>query len=85
MTLKASIPVNKEVLAGAYSSSWDGAKVFADSLTYAKLKPSFKGYDEFTTTLQNELDTHVFNAPDKTAKDALASVVPALNDILAKQ
>jgi multiple sugar transport system substrate-binding protein len=85
MTLKASIPVNKEVLAGPYSSSWDGAKVFADSLSYAKLKPSFKGYDEFTTTLQNELDTNVFNAANKTAKEALASVVPALNDILAKQ
>jgi multiple sugar transport system substrate-binding protein len=85
MTLKASIPVNKEVLAGPYSASWDGAKVFADSLTYAKLKPSFKGYDEFTTALQNELDTNVFNAANKTAKAALDSVVPALNDILAKQ
>jgi multiple sugar transport system substrate-binding protein len=85
MTLKASIPVNKEVLAGPYSSSWDGAKVFADSLTYAKLKPSFKGYDEFTTTLQNELDTNVFNAANKTAKEALDTVVPELNDILAKQ
>src|SRR3954452_2797346 len=85
MTLKASIPVNKEVLAGPYSSSWDGAKVFADSLTYAKLKPSFKGYDEFTTTLQNELDTNVFNAANKTAKDALATVVPQLNQILAAQ
>jgi multiple sugar transport system substrate-binding protein len=85
MTLKASIPVNKEVLAGPYSSSWDGAKVFADSLGYAKLKPSFKGYDEFTTTLQNELDTNVFNAANKTAKEALASVVPDLNAILAKQ
>ena len=85
MTLKASIPVNNEVLAGAYSSSWDGAKVFADSLTYAKLKPSFKGYDEFTTTLQNELDTNVFNAANKTAKDALSTVVPQLNSILAGQ
>ncbi len=85
MTLKASIPVNKEVLAGPFSSSWDGAKVFADSLSYAKLKPSFKGYDEFTTTLQNELDTNVFNAANKTAKDALASVVPQLNALLAQQ
>ena len=77
MTLKASMPVNKEVLAGPYSSSWDGAKVFADSLTYAKLKPSFKGYDEFTTTLQEELDTNVFNAANKTAKDALGDGGPA--------
>ena len=83
MQLKASLPVNKEVLAGPYATSFDGAKVFADSLAYAKLKPSFKGYDEFTTTLQEELDTNVFNAPNKTAKDALASVVPALNALLA--
>jgi len=83
MQLKASLPVNKEVLAGPYASSFDGAQVFADSLSYAKLKPSFKGYDEFSTTLQNELDTHVFNAPDKTAKDALAAVVPELNAQLA--
>jgi multiple sugar transport system substrate-binding protein len=83
MQLKASLPVNKEVLAGPYASSFDGAQVFADSLAYAKLKPSFKGYDEFATTLQEELDTNVFNTPNKTAKDALASVVPALNALLA--
>ena len=83
MQLKASLPVNKEVLAGPYATSFDGAKVFADSLAYAKLKPSFKGYDEFATTLQEELDTNVFNAPNKTAKDALASVIPALNALLA--
>ena len=85
MQLRASLPVNKEVLAGPYATSFDGAKVFADSLAYAKLKPSFKGYDEFTTTLQEELDTNVFAAPNKTAKDALASVVPALDAVLAKQ
>jgi multiple sugar transport system substrate-binding protein len=85
MQLKASLPVSKEVLAGPYSTSFDGAKVFADSLAYAKLKPSFKGYDEFTTTLQEELDTNVFNNPNKTAKDALASVVPALDALLAGQ
>ena len=83
MQLKASLPVNKEVLAGPYATSFDGAQVFADSLAYAKLKPSFKGYDEFSTTLQTELDTNVFNAPNKTAKDALAAVVPALNALLA--
>jgi multiple sugar transport system substrate-binding protein len=85
MQLKASLPVSKEVLAGPYATSFEGAKVFADSLAYAKLKPSFKGYDEFTTTLQGELDTNVFNAPNKTAKDALASVVPQLNALLAGQ
>ena len=85
MQLKASLPVSTEVLAGPYASSFEGAQVFADSLAYAKLKPSFKGYDEFTTTLQEELDTNVFNAPNKTAKDALASVVPELDALLAGQ
>jgi multiple sugar transport system substrate-binding protein len=85
MQLKASLPVNKEVLAGPYAASFDGAKVFADSLEYAKLKPSFRGYDEFATTLQNELDTNVFNAPNKTAKEALDTVVPQLDALLAGQ
>ncbi|HET7829456.1 MAG TPA: extracellular solute-binding protein, partial [Candidatus Limnocylindrales bacterium] len=83
MQLKASLPVNKEVLAGPYAQSFDGAQVFADSLEYAKLKPSFKGYDEFATTLQNELDTNVFNVPNKTAKEALGDVVPKLDALLA--
>ena len=73
----------KQVLADQYATSFEGGKTFADALSYAHLKPSFKGYDEFTTTLQEELDTNVFNNPNKTAKDALASVVPALNALLA--
>ena len=51
--LKASVPVNKEVLARPYADRFDGAQVFADALGYAHLKPSFKGYNEFTTTLQD--------------------------------
>ena len=47
------------------------------------LKPSFKGYNEFTTVLQTELDENVFNTPNKTAKDAIASVNDQLNQILA--
>ena len=85
MQLKASLPVNKEVLAGPYASSFDGAKVFADSLAYAKLKPSFRGYNEFSTALQSELETNVFNATTKTAKQALTDVVPQLDAILAAQ
>jgi multiple sugar transport system substrate-binding protein len=83
MTLKSSIPVNTEVLTGPFATSYDGAKVLADALSYAHLKPSFKGYDEFTTALQNELDTHVFNAPDETAEAAIANVKDQLNSILA--
>jgi multiple sugar transport system substrate-binding protein len=83
MQLKASLPVSKEVLAGPYASSFDGASVFADSLSYARLKPSFRGFDEFTTTLQGELDTNVFNEPNKTAAQALADIVPQLDALLA--
>ena len=43
MQLRAALPVSKEVLAGPYAASFEGAKVFADSLAYAKPKPSFAG------------------------------------------
>jgi multiple sugar transport system substrate-binding protein len=83
MALKASLPANKEVLTGAFAKSYDGAAVLADALGYAHLKPSFKGYNEFTTALQAELDEHVFNAPDETAAQAVAKVKDQLNKILA--
>jgi len=82
MALKASLPVNTAVLTGSYSSSFDGAAVLAGALAYAHLKPSFKGYDEFTTALQGELDEHVFNAPDETAAEAVAKVKDQLNQLL---
>ena len=85
MALKASLPVNTEVLTGPFATSFDGAKVLADALSYAHLKPSFKGYNEFTTALQGELDEHVFNAPDETAADAVAQVKDQLNQILSGQ
>ena len=85
MELKASLPANKEVLAGPYGQSFDGAKVLADAIGYAHLKPSFRGYDNFTTTLQTELDENVFNAANKTARQAIDAVLPSLNEILAKQ
>jgi len=77
------VPVNKQILSTTYPSAFDGAQVFADALAYAHLKPSFKGYNEFATTLQTELDENVFNAPNKTAKDAISSVNDQLNQILA--
>jgi multiple sugar transport system substrate-binding protein len=83
MALKASVPVNKEILATSYPASFDGAQVFADSLAFAHLKPAFAGYNEFNTLLQTELDENVFNAPNKTAADAIAAVNEELNGILA--
>jgi multiple sugar transport system substrate-binding protein len=85
MELKASLPANKEVLAGPYASSFDGAKVLADTLAYAHIKPSFKGYDEFATTLQTELDANVFEEPKETVRQAIDKVLPKLNEILAGQ
>jgi multiple sugar transport system substrate-binding protein len=85
MALKASLPANKEVLAGPFASSFDGAAVLANALTYAHLKPSFKGYDAFATALQGELDPHVFSAPDETAAAAIDNVKAQLNQILAGQ
>ena len=83
MQLKASLPVSKEVLAGPYATSFDGAQVFADSLAYAKAKPSFAGYEEYTGILQTELDENVFNANNKTAKEAVDTVAPQLDALLA--
>jgi multiple sugar transport system substrate-binding protein len=85
MELRASLPANKEVLAGPYSSSFDGAKVLADAISYAHIKPSFKGYDEFATTLQTELDANVFEARKETVRQAIDKVLPALNAVLAGQ
>jgi multiple sugar transport system substrate-binding protein len=85
MELKASLPANKAVLHGPFASSFDGAKVLADALAYAKIKPSFKGFNEWTTELQNELDEDVYNNPNKTARQAVDIVLKKLDDILASQ
>ena len=84
MQLKAAVPVDKSVLAGAYTTAFPGSEVFAASIADAHLKPSFRGYDEWTTALQAELDTNVFNAPNKTVREAIDSVLPELDQILAK-
>jgi multiple sugar transport system substrate-binding protein len=85
MELKASMPANKEVLAGPFATSFDGAKVLADAIAYAHIKPSFKGYNDWTTALQTELDANVFTEARKTAKQALTDVLPNLDEILAGQ
>jgi multiple sugar transport system substrate-binding protein len=81
-SLKASMPANKQVLTGQYATSFDGGKTFADALAYAHLKPSFKGYNEFSSMLQDELDTKVFNDNAMTAKAALDEVTPGLQKLL---
>ena len=85
MDLKASLPANKAVLTGPFATSFDGAKVLADAIAYAHIKPSFKGFNDWTTALQTELDANVFTEPKKTAKQALTDVLPKLDEILAGQ
>lgn len=85
MELRASLPANNEVLAGPYGSSFDGAEVLADAISYAHIKPSFVGYNDFTTILQTELDANVFIEPNKTAREAIDTVLPELNALLAGQ
>jgi multiple sugar transport system substrate-binding protein len=85
MELKASLPANKAVLSGPFATSFDGAKVLADAIAYAHIKPSFKGFNDWTTALQTEIDANVFTEPKKTAKQALTDVLPALDKILADQ
>ena len=82
--LKASMPANKAVLSDVYATSFDGGKTFADALAYAHLKPSFKGYNEFSTALQDELDSKVFNDKVLAAKAALDEVTPNLVSILGQ-
>jgi multiple sugar transport system substrate-binding protein len=85
MELKASMPANKAVLTGPFATSFDGAKVLADAISYAHIKPSFKGFNDWTTALQTELDTNVYTTPNKTAKQAVTDVLPDLDSILASQ
>ena len=61
-----------------------GGKTFADALSYAHLKPSFKGYNEFSTALQDELDSKVFNDNQLTAKAALDEITPQLQQLLGQ-
>ena len=82
--LKASMPVNMQVLTGQYATSFDGGKTFADALSYAHLKPSFKGYNEFSSALQDELDSKVFNDNQLSAKAALDEVAPQLQQLLGQ-
>ena len=82
--LKASMPANKQVLADTYATSFDGGQTFAGALAYDHLKPSFRGYNEFTTALQDELDSKVFNNNQMTAKAALDEITPTLKGLLGK-
>ena len=57
-------------------------KVFLDALEYARVKPSFRGYEEWSTVVGDGL----YNVwiGDAAISDALAELVPAADEILAK-
>ena len=80
-----SMPANKAVLTGPFSTSFDGAKTLADAIAYAHIKPSFKGFNDWTTALQTELDANVYNANNETARKAIDNVLAKLDSILASQ
>jgi multiple sugar transport system substrate-binding protein len=56
-------------------------KVFLDALEYARTKPSFKGYEEWSGIVGEEL-AMVWSG-DKSIEDALADIPPAADDVLA--
>ena len=86
MQLKAAVPVDKSVLAGRLRHGIPGLRrVRRDpSLTPTSSRRS-AATTSGPTALQEELDTNVFNAPIKTAREAIDSVLPELDGILAKQ
>jgi multiple sugar transport system substrate-binding protein len=57
-------------------------KVFLDALEYARVKPTFRGYEEWSTVVGDGL----YNVwiGDAAISDALAEIVPAADEILAK-
>ncbi|MEO8609337.1 MAG: sugar ABC transporter substrate-binding protein [Chloroflexota bacterium] len=57
-------------------------KVFLDALEYARPKPSFKGYDEWATAVGDGLYKAWIG--DMSIGDALTEIVPAADEILAK-
>ncbi|MEO5918387.1 MAG: sugar ABC transporter substrate-binding protein [Candidatus Limnocylindrales bacterium] len=85
MQLRASLPANKEVLSGPFATSFDGAKVLADAIAYAHIKPSFKGFSDWTSALQNKIDADVYTLPNMTARQAIDEVLAELDRILASQ
>ena len=82
MALRASVPVNKEILATTYPTSFEGAQVFADALAYGHLKPSFAGYEEFNTVLQGELDENVFMWQRSLSRKK--QLLPCLTELIRK-
>ena len=85
MQSKAALPVDKSVLEGGYATAFPGSDVFASMLDHARLKPSFVGYVEWNDRLHEELVANVFDFPNKTAREAIDSVLPELDGILAAQ
>ncbi len=57
-------------------------KVFLDALAYARTKPAFKGYDEWSTVVGDGLGPAWTG--EKTIDEALDEIVPGADAVLAK-
>ncbi len=80
-----AVPVLKSVAESpAYlnPSSPIDQKVFLDALAYAHMKPSFKGYDEWSTVVGDGLIPAWTG--EKPIDEVLDEIVPAADEVLAK-
>lgn len=82
--LGLAVPIRKSVAESPAYLDQPGPKidqrVFLDALSYARLKPSFRGYEEWSTVVGDGLQP-VWNG-DAAIDDALDAIVPAADDVL---
>lgn len=81
-----ALPVLKSVAESPAYLEQEGApirqQVFLDALEYARVKPSFRGYDEWATVVGDGLVPVWIGETDIDA--ALDEIVPAADEVLAK-
>lgn len=85
--LGLAVPILKSVAEGPAYLDQPGPKidqrVFLDALSYARIKPSFRGYEEWSTVVGDAL-LPVWNG-DTAIDDALDEIGPAADDVLQGQ
>ena len=81
-----AIPVQKSIAESDVFLKQKGSlnqRVFLDALQYAHVKPSFKGYDEWSTVVGDGLyPAWIF---EMSIDEALDAIKPAADEVLAKQ
>jgi len=85
--LGLAVPILKSVAEGPAYLDQPGPKidqrVFLDALSYARIKPSFRGYEEWSTVVGDAL-LPVWSG-DAAIDDALDEIGPAADDVLKAQ